>query len=147
MSSGVPRAAFALVPSHEACDFSDELRIPDGVEDLILDLAVVGLERPTLLDVLRALRSAAGALPELPLRRPDLPEVLTSDDVATALGITVSSAQRLIREGKLGPKSQPGKRFVIRRDAFLEHLRSIETDPVSQRKTPAKQRFIDMLKD
>ncbi len=62
-------------------------------------------------------------------RRATLPEVLLSEDVATVLKITPSSARRLIREGRLGPFVRLGRRLAIRKETFLDHLACGERSP------------------
>lgn len=48
------------------------------------------------------------------------------DDVAVALGMSVSTARRWLREGRLGPTIRLGRRRAILRDTLLRHLEDLE---------------------
>jgi hypothetical protein len=57
------------------------------------------------------------------VRRGLLPEVLTPDDLAIALGLpSADAARRLLRRGHLCPYARVGQRIYVRRDALLRAL-------------------------
>jgi hypothetical protein len=56
--------------------------------------------------------------------RASLPEVMHSEDVALALGISNASAQRGMRLGKYGLSFKPGKRLLVLRKDFMAALES-----------------------
>lgn len=64
------------------------------------------------------------AISDLPL-----PHILFVRDLARALHRTESAIRKALAEGRLGRYGTlDGRKFVLR-DAFLEHLKSLEIDP------------------
>jgi predicted site-specific integrase-resolvase len=47
-------------------------------------------------------------------------------DIAIVIGVSVPTASRWLREGRFGPSIQIGRRRMIFRNTFLEHLESLE---------------------
>ncbi|MBI3272219.1 MAG: hypothetical protein HYZ53_24720 [Planctomycetes bacterium] len=64
------------------------------------------------------------------LGRALLPEVLLSEDLALALGVSPSAARRAVLRGQCGPYVRLGRRLCVRRPAFLAALEARETTPL-----------------
>ena len=63
-----------------------------------------------------------------------LPEILKAEDVQRALGLgTLSGARRAIVSGRCGSYVRSGRRLLVLRADFLEHLRSEAVDPAARR--------------
>lgn len=63
------------------------------------------------------------------VRRASMPEVLYVDDIAVALLLDLSEAERLLRAGELGPMVLIDGRPAILREALLSHLRRASAMP------------------
>ena len=63
------------------------------------------------------------------VRRAALPEILFLPDLALALGMTPSAARRALLRGDCGPYFRVGRRYAVRRAAFLAALEARESQP------------------
>lgn len=64
-----------------------------------------------------------------PVNRALMPDLLTAEDVAAQLRVSVGRARELIRAGRLGPYSRPGRRYILRRESVMRALEASEIDP------------------
>ena len=70
------------------------------------------------------------------VRRACLPEILFLPDLALALGVTSSAARRALLRGDCGPYFRVGRRYAVRRAAFLAALEARETTPAPANPVP-----------
>ena len=66
------------------------------------------------------------------VRRAALPEVLHASDIALALGIPETEAERCAARGQFGPSFLIGGHPTVLRDSFLRHLAQEATTPPSK---------------
>jgi excisionase family DNA binding protein len=73
-------------------------------------------------------------------------ELLSLQEAADHLGVSVYTVRRWIKEGKLRA-FKPGKEYRIQESDFEEFLRVREVRPKAPRRSPSEPSFNDVLKD